>query len=79
MAETPARGENAGVAEHNPNVKRYALVQNDGNNGVRRFHLARVTSAGRVPDAGRLERMEDVAAHDRQREEAVDESQRGVD
>jgi hypothetical protein len=62
------------VAEHSPNVKRYALVQNDSNNGLRRFHLARVASAGRVPDAQRLERMEAVAAQDRSNEEAQHES-----
>ena len=51
------------VAEHLPSVKRYALVPNDSNNGLRRFHLARVASA-RAAD--RLERMEDVAARDRE-------------
>jgi hypothetical protein len=74
MAETPAQGDTVGVAEHSPNVKRYALVPNDSNNGMRRFHLARVTSAGRAPDAQRLERMEDVAAKERQREEGRHES-----
>ena len=74
MAETPAQGDTVGVAEHSPNVKRYALVPNDSSNGVRRFHLARVASAGRVPDARRLERMEDVAAQEREREEAEYES-----
>jgi hypothetical protein len=74
IAETPAQGDNAGVAEHSPNVKRYALVANDSNDGMRRFHLARVASAGRVPDAQRLERMEDVAAQEREREEAQHES-----
>jgi hypothetical protein len=63
-----------GVAKPTPNVKRYALVPNDSNNGMRRFHLARVASAGRVPDAQRLERMEDVAAQEREREEAQHES-----
>jgi hypothetical protein len=63
-----------GVAEHSPNVKRYALVPNDSNDGLRRFHLARVAAAGRVPDAQRLERMEDVAAQEREREEAQHES-----
>ena len=62
------------VAELSPNVKRYALVANDSNNGMRRFHLARVASAGRVPDAQRLERMEDVAGQDRDREEGRHES-----
>ena len=74
MAESPAWGENVDVAEHSPNVKRYALVANDSNNGMRRFHLARVASAGRVPDAQRLERMEDVAAQERPDEEAQYES-----
>jgi hypothetical protein len=63
-----------GVAEHSPNVKRYALVPNDSNNGMRRFHLARVTSADRAPDAQRLERMEELAAQEREREEAQHES-----
>jgi hypothetical protein len=47
-----------------PRIKRYALVQNDSNDGMRRFHLARVTSPGRVADPSRLERMEDVAARE---------------
>jgi hypothetical protein len=75
MAETPAWGENVNVAELSPNVKRYALVANDSDNGMRRFHLARVASAGRVPDASRLERMEDVAGREHLREEAPNESQ----
>ena len=62
------------MAELSPNVKRYALVANDSNNGMRRFHLARVASAGRVPDAQRLERMEDVAAQDRRAEGVPHES-----
>jgi hypothetical protein len=74
IAETPAQGDNAGVMEHSPNVKRYALVPNDSSHGMRRFHLARVTSAGRVPDAQRLERMEDVAAQERPGDEAQHES-----
>lgn len=44
-----------------PIVKRYALVPNDSNNGLRRFHLARVASTRPLPDASRLERMEEVA------------------
>jgi hypothetical protein len=40
-----------------PRIKRYALVPGLGENGVRRFHLARV--------AERLERMEEVAARER--------------
>jgi hypothetical protein len=67
------------VADHGANVKRYALVPNDSNNGLRRFHLARVASAGRVPDPQRLERMEDVAAQEHGRGEAGYESQPGVD
>ena len=57
-----------------PRIKRYALVQNDSNDGMRRFHLARVTSPGRVADAPRLERMEEVAARERDREEGRHES-----
>jgi hypothetical protein len=79
MAERPAQGDNAGVPEHSPNVKRYALVPNDSKEGMRRFHLARVTSPGRVADASRLERMEDVAAQERPAREAGHESQPGVD
>jgi hypothetical protein len=74
MAETPAEGDDVAVAERSPNVKRYALVANDSNNGVRRFHLARVASARPLPDASRLERMEDVAALERANEEAQHES-----
>ena len=79
MAEGPAHGDNVGVAELSPNVKRYALVPNDSDNGMRRFHLARVASAGRAPHAQRLQRMEDVAAQERERAEAQHESQPGVD
>lgn len=73
MAETPAQGDNEGVAE-TPQIKRYALVQNDSNSGMRRFHLARVASASRVPDAQRLERMEEISARERRNEEAQHES-----
>jgi hypothetical protein len=48
------------VAERIPTVRRYALVPNDSDKGVRRFHLARVAA----PRARRLERMEDVAARE---------------
>jgi hypothetical protein len=58
-----------GVAERIPSVRRYALVANDSNDGVRRFHLARVAA----PRAERLERMEDVAERER-RDEAHAES-----
>jgi hypothetical protein len=51
------------VAERGSGVRRYALVLNDSNNGLRRFHLARVASA---PAAQRLERMEDVAERERE-------------
>jgi hypothetical protein len=74
LAEAPARGHNTGVAEHSPNVKRYALVENDGNNGVRRFHLARVASAPALPDPRRLERMEEISARERGNDEAQHES-----
>jgi hypothetical protein len=50
---------------HPPRIKRYALVQNDSNDGMRRFHLARVASARGVPDAQRLERMEEISARER--------------
>ena len=69
LAETPAKGHNAGVADHGANVKRYALVPNGGSKGVRRFQLARVASPGRAPDASRLERMEELAAQERERNE----------
>jgi hypothetical protein len=49
-----------------PRIKRYALVPQSGEDGVRRFHLARVAGAsGSLPAAERLERMEDIAALER--------------
>jgi hypothetical protein len=49
-----------------PRIKRYALVPQSGEDGVRRFHLARVAGAsGSLPAAERLERMEEIAALDR--------------
>jgi hypothetical protein len=49
-----------------PRIKRYALVPQQGEDGVRRFHLARVAgSAGSLPAAERLERMEEIAALER--------------
>jgi hypothetical protein len=46
-----------------PRIKRYALVPSAGQDGVRRFHLARVAGAtGARSAAERLERMEEVAA-----------------
>jgi hypothetical protein len=54
-----------------PRIKRYALVPKAGENGVRRFRLARVAPAsGSVPAAERLERMEEIAALDRPEEDA---------
>jgi hypothetical protein len=52
-----------------PRIKRYALVPKSGEDGVRRFQLARVASAsGSLPAAERLERMEEIAARDRDRD-----------
>jgi hypothetical protein len=49
-----------------PRIKRYALVPQPGEDGVRRFSLARVASVSRsVPDADRLERMEEIASRER--------------
>jgi hypothetical protein len=49
-----------------PPIKRYALVPQPGEDGVRRFHLARVAGAsGSLPAAERLERMEEIAALER--------------
>jgi hypothetical protein len=49
-----------------PRIKRYALVPSAAEDGVRRFHLARVAGAGGLtPAAERLERMEEVAALER--------------
>ena len=46
-----------------PRIKRYALVPSAGDDGVTRFHLARVAGAtGSLPAAERLERMEEIAA-----------------
>jgi hypothetical protein len=43
-------------------IKRYALVPKSGDDGVRRFQLARVSRDGR--SAERLERMEEIALGD---------------
>ena len=49
-----------------PPIKRYALVPQPGEDGVRRFHLARVAGiSGSLPAAERLERMEEIAALER--------------
>ncbi len=49
-----------------PRIKRYALVPKAGEDGLRRFQLARVASgSGSVPGAERLERMEEIAARER--------------
>ena len=51
-----------------PRIKRYALVPTPGEDGVRRFHLARVAGAtGSLPAAERLERMEEIAAQERRK------------
>lgn len=59
----------AALAHHvempEPRIKRYALVPQAAQDGVRRFSLARVASAGSAPAAERLERMEEIAALDR--------------
>jgi hypothetical protein len=52
------------VAE--PPIKRYALVPRAGEDGVRRYSLARVASLGLY--AERLERMEQIAARDREQQ-----------
>ena len=49
-----------------PRIKRYALVPTAGDDGVRRYSLARVASV--APHAERLERMEEIAARDREQE-----------
>ena len=51
-----------------PRIKRYALVATPGEDGVRRFHLARVAGGrGALPAAERLERMEEIAAQERRK------------
>jgi hypothetical protein len=56
-----------------PRIKRYALVPKAGEDGVRRFQLARVESSARpVPAAERLERMEEIAAREREQERPPD-------
>jgi len=45
-----------------PPIKRYALVPKAGEDGVRRFQLARVSRDARAAD--RLERMEEIAGFD---------------
>jgi hypothetical protein len=47
-----------------PSIKRYALVPDSRDSGVRRFHLARVASES-APRPERLERMEEVAGRER--------------
>jgi hypothetical protein len=49
-----------------PRIKRYALMPAPAENGIRRFHLARVAHTSRTAiRADRLERMEEVAARER--------------
>jgi hypothetical protein len=53
-----------------PRIKRYALVPTSGSDGVRRFQLARVApGSGSAPAAERLERMEEIAARERDGED----------
>jgi hypothetical protein len=54
------------VSVPEPRIKRYALVPTAGEDGVRRYSLARVASVAPYPE--RLERMEEIAARDRERE-----------
>jgi hypothetical protein len=52
-----------------PRIKRYALVAHGEERGSRRFHLARVARSSRSAlGADRLERMEEIAARERQRD-----------
>jgi hypothetical protein len=52
-----------------PQIKRYALVPERDGRGMRRFHLARVAPSSRsAMGVSRLERMEEIAALDRLRE-----------
>ena len=52
-----------------PRIKRYALVPEREGQGLRRFHLARVAPSSRSAlGVDRLERMEEIAALDRIRE-----------
>jgi hypothetical protein len=53
-----------------PPIKRYALVPKPGEDGIRRFQLARVSRDSRSPD--RLERMEEIAGLDRHTAESPD-------
>jgi hypothetical protein len=50
------------VAVAEPAIKRYALIPKAGEDGIRRFRLARV--GGDPPTAERLERMEEIAGLD---------------
>ena len=58
-----------------PRIKRYALVPRAGEDGLRRYSLARVASV--APYAERLERMEEIAARDREQERPRGEDGRG--
>jgi hypothetical protein len=57
-----------------PRIKRYALVPQSGEDGVRRFSPARVANPG--PDVERMERMEEIAARELR---AAPEPRRRVD
>jgi hypothetical protein len=67
ISDRPAQVQHMGMPE--PRIKRYALVPQSGEDGVRRFQLARVAPAsGSVPGATRLERMEEIASREREGE-----------
>jgi hypothetical protein len=66
----PAGVHHSGMPQ--PPIKRYALVPSSRDGGVQRFHLARVATPSRaLGDAGRLERMERVAALSQAHEEGA--------
>jgi len=51
-----------------PPIKRYALMPAEGEDGIRRFHLARVAHSSRTAMAAdRLERMEEIAELERRK------------
>jgi hypothetical protein len=67
----PANAEAGRIPDHEgmpqPRIKRYALIATPAENGIRRFHLARVAHGSRTAmPAERLERMEEIAARERE-------------
>jgi hypothetical protein len=58
-----------------PPIKRYALVPKAGEDGIRRFQLARVSRDARA--AERLERMEEIAGLDGHDAETPDDGPSG--